>query len=294
MSHRPCRSIRVKLNESRCNNSSTEARVLVALTGHGPTPPEGGTYYNWRRELNTPVRTRLLIRWLLVHGLVPPARENRRCCRELAQRTELDFCQAGLHKLVGSLQSDMKTFAENWLNGQNVISAKPGYTSWSVLFRERYENSCRELAQRTEHDFCQAGLHKLVGSLQSDMKTVAENWLNGLDVISAKPGYTNRKEIRLTWFVRWQTVITDRYVLLRLWRREDGELGCGHPDQGVVAQSSGGVSVDGGQLDHVPGALRQAPHQLRGDARRQRELLLQTCNNKGRISIEQRSPTTAL
>ncbi|GBM93354.1 hypothetical protein AVEN_159723-1 [Araneus ventricosus] len=32
------------LNGSRCNSSSTEARVLVAITDHGPTPPEIGTY----------------------------------------------------------------------------------------------------------------------------------------------------------------------------------------------------------------------------------------------------------
>ncbi|GBM00748.1 hypothetical protein AVEN_74492-1 [Araneus ventricosus] len=35
------------LSDSRCNSSSTEAGVLVAITGHGLTPPEGGTYYRW-------------------------------------------------------------------------------------------------------------------------------------------------------------------------------------------------------------------------------------------------------
>ncbi|GBM80304.1 hypothetical protein AVEN_59312-1 [Araneus ventricosus] len=45
----PFRSIWVKLNDSRCNNSSTEAGFPAALTGQGPTPPEGGTYYGWRR-----------------------------------------------------------------------------------------------------------------------------------------------------------------------------------------------------------------------------------------------------
>ncbi|GBL81010.1 hypothetical protein AVEN_83097-1 [Araneus ventricosus] len=29
------------LNSGRCNSSSTEAGVLGAVTGHGPTPPEG-------------------------------------------------------------------------------------------------------------------------------------------------------------------------------------------------------------------------------------------------------------
>ncbi|GBM97500.1 hypothetical protein AVEN_82520-1 [Araneus ventricosus] len=47
-------STRVKLNDSRCNNSSTEAGVLAAITGHGPTPPEGGTYYRWRRDSRRP------------------------------------------------------------------------------------------------------------------------------------------------------------------------------------------------------------------------------------------------
>ncbi|GBM48178.1 hypothetical protein AVEN_138308-1 [Araneus ventricosus] len=35
------------MNNSLCNSSSTEAGVLVAITGHGPTPSEGGTYYHW-------------------------------------------------------------------------------------------------------------------------------------------------------------------------------------------------------------------------------------------------------
>ncbi|GBL85366.1 hypothetical protein AVEN_34567-1 [Araneus ventricosus] len=33
-------------NDSRCNSSNSGAGVLVAVTGHGPTPPEGGTYYH--------------------------------------------------------------------------------------------------------------------------------------------------------------------------------------------------------------------------------------------------------
>ncbi|GBN10515.1 hypothetical protein AVEN_118426-1 [Araneus ventricosus] len=41
--------IRVKLNDSR-NSSSTEAGVPLAITGHGPIPPERGTYYHWRRD----------------------------------------------------------------------------------------------------------------------------------------------------------------------------------------------------------------------------------------------------
>ncbi|GBM96632.1 hypothetical protein AVEN_15665-1 [Araneus ventricosus] len=38
------------LNDSRCNSSSIEAGVLVAITGHGPNPPVGGTYYHWWRD----------------------------------------------------------------------------------------------------------------------------------------------------------------------------------------------------------------------------------------------------
>ncbi|GBO30894.1 hypothetical protein AVEN_259627-1 [Araneus ventricosus] len=34
------------LNDSHCNSSTTESGVLVAITGHGPTRPEGGTYYH--------------------------------------------------------------------------------------------------------------------------------------------------------------------------------------------------------------------------------------------------------
>ncbi|GBM91556.1 hypothetical protein AVEN_205543-1 [Araneus ventricosus] len=36
------------INGSRCNNSSTEAGVLMAITDHGTIPPEGDTYYLWR------------------------------------------------------------------------------------------------------------------------------------------------------------------------------------------------------------------------------------------------------
>ncbi|GBM87398.1 hypothetical protein AVEN_168646-1 [Araneus ventricosus] len=32
-----------------------------------------------------------------------------------------------------SLESGGKAVAENWLNGQNLISAKPGSTSWSCV-----------------------------------------------------------------------------------------------------------------------------------------------------------------
>ncbi|GBM59814.1 hypothetical protein AVEN_10021-1 [Araneus ventricosus] len=41
------------LNASRCDSSSIEACVQVAITGHDPTPPEGGTYYH-RREVTSP------------------------------------------------------------------------------------------------------------------------------------------------------------------------------------------------------------------------------------------------
>ncbi|GBN24828.1 hypothetical protein AVEN_99429-1 [Araneus ventricosus] len=68
------------LNDSRYNNSSTEAEVLVAITSHGPTFPVGGTCYLWREVTLPPplflplggARSRLLIRRLLIHELVVP------------------------------------------------------------------------------------------------------------------------------------------------------------------------------------------------------------------------------
>ncbi|GBN75700.1 hypothetical protein AVEN_3401-1 [Araneus ventricosus] len=38
------------MNGTRYNSSSTEAGVLVAIAGHGPTPPVGCTCYH-RREI---------------------------------------------------------------------------------------------------------------------------------------------------------------------------------------------------------------------------------------------------
>ncbi|GBL94261.1 hypothetical protein AVEN_16788-1 [Araneus ventricosus] len=35
----------VYLNDGRCNSSNAEARVLVAISGHSPTPPVEGTHY---------------------------------------------------------------------------------------------------------------------------------------------------------------------------------------------------------------------------------------------------------
>ncbi|GBL89739.1 hypothetical protein AVEN_104677-1 [Araneus ventricosus] len=36
------------VNDSLCNSSSTEAGVLMAITGHGPAPPEGDRHYHLR------------------------------------------------------------------------------------------------------------------------------------------------------------------------------------------------------------------------------------------------------
>ncbi|GBM04419.1 hypothetical protein AVEN_35592-1 [Araneus ventricosus] len=36
----------VYLSDGRCNSSSAEAGVLVAIVDHGPTPPVGGTHYH--------------------------------------------------------------------------------------------------------------------------------------------------------------------------------------------------------------------------------------------------------
>ncbi|GBN48144.1 hypothetical protein AVEN_119640-1 [Araneus ventricosus] len=41
------------LNDRRYKSSSTEAGVLVAIIGHGTTPPDGGTHYNWWRATRT-------------------------------------------------------------------------------------------------------------------------------------------------------------------------------------------------------------------------------------------------
>ncbi|GBN17027.1 hypothetical protein AVEN_109522-1 [Araneus ventricosus] len=39
------------LSDGRCNSSSPEAGVLTAISGCGPTPPEGGTHYHRQRAL---------------------------------------------------------------------------------------------------------------------------------------------------------------------------------------------------------------------------------------------------
>ncbi|GBM26739.1 hypothetical protein AVEN_175893-1 [Araneus ventricosus] len=41
------------LNDSSCNSSSTENEVLIVITGHVLTSPEGGTYYHWREITQT-------------------------------------------------------------------------------------------------------------------------------------------------------------------------------------------------------------------------------------------------
>ncbi|GBM62375.1 hypothetical protein AVEN_255735-1 [Araneus ventricosus] len=43
------RSRPVQLSDNRCDSSSAQAGVLVAITGQGPTPPEGGTHYHRQR-----------------------------------------------------------------------------------------------------------------------------------------------------------------------------------------------------------------------------------------------------
>ncbi|GBO25913.1 hypothetical protein AVEN_148748-1 [Araneus ventricosus] len=57
--------------------SGTEVGVLTAITGHGPTPPEGGTSRRRSGDNSTPLHYCLLIRQLLIHVLVvPQGREN--------------------------------------------------------------------------------------------------------------------------------------------------------------------------------------------------------------------------
>ncbi|GBN20079.1 hypothetical protein AVEN_234773-1 [Araneus ventricosus] len=42
------------LKGKRCNRSSTEAGILVAITRHGPTHPEGGMYHSRREDPSPP------------------------------------------------------------------------------------------------------------------------------------------------------------------------------------------------------------------------------------------------
>ncbi|GBL80938.1 hypothetical protein AVEN_26342-1 [Araneus ventricosus] len=42
------------LNDSRCNSSITEAGVVLAITGHCPSPPVGGKYYHWKGVTRPP------------------------------------------------------------------------------------------------------------------------------------------------------------------------------------------------------------------------------------------------
>ncbi|GBM37994.1 hypothetical protein AVEN_171175-1 [Araneus ventricosus] len=44
------------LNDSSCNSSSTDAEILVAITGHGSTRPEGGANSNAEKEAADIVR----------------------------------------------------------------------------------------------------------------------------------------------------------------------------------------------------------------------------------------------
>ncbi|GBM38331.1 hypothetical protein AVEN_158358-1 [Araneus ventricosus] len=41
------------LKNERRSSSDAEVGVLTTITDHGPTPPEGGTYYHWRRDLSS-------------------------------------------------------------------------------------------------------------------------------------------------------------------------------------------------------------------------------------------------
>ncbi|GBM81472.1 hypothetical protein AVEN_163630-1 [Araneus ventricosus] len=65
------------MKDSRCNSSSTQAGILMAINGHSPTLPVGNTHYHLRRGIKTiaiptgEVRTRILIRQLLI--LVVPS-----------------------------------------------------------------------------------------------------------------------------------------------------------------------------------------------------------------------------
>ncbi|GBN91528.1 hypothetical protein AVEN_81825-1 [Araneus ventricosus] len=49
------RSRPMHLNDSRCDGSSVKADILMAITGHGPTYPVGGTHYQRQKvsDINT-------------------------------------------------------------------------------------------------------------------------------------------------------------------------------------------------------------------------------------------------
>ncbi|GBN81152.1 hypothetical protein AVEN_142448-1, partial [Araneus ventricosus] len=73
MDHPALPKDRGNMNDSLCNNSNTEAGVLMTITGDGLTPLEGGSYYHWwrnpaSRHCYTPgeARARLLIRRPLI------------------------------------------------------------------------------------------------------------------------------------------------------------------------------------------------------------------------------------
>ncbi|GBM11074.1 hypothetical protein AVEN_259763-1 [Araneus ventricosus] len=46
----------LSIRDSEYNSSSTEAGVLVPITGHGLTPPIGSTYYHWWRDPAPPLQ----------------------------------------------------------------------------------------------------------------------------------------------------------------------------------------------------------------------------------------------
>ncbi|GBM32691.1 hypothetical protein AVEN_223472-1 [Araneus ventricosus] len=46
------RSRLVDLSDGRCNSSSAEAGVIIAITAHGSTPPVGGMHYHRQRWSN--------------------------------------------------------------------------------------------------------------------------------------------------------------------------------------------------------------------------------------------------
>ncbi|GBL75318.1 hypothetical protein AVEN_194534-1 [Araneus ventricosus] len=69
----PCLGIQASVNGSRRNSLSTETGVLVAITGHGPTPPK--EIHNINPIIIVPpaeARTRLLIRRILIDKLGCP------------------------------------------------------------------------------------------------------------------------------------------------------------------------------------------------------------------------------
>ncbi|GBM12022.1 hypothetical protein AVEN_256106-1 [Araneus ventricosus] len=51
----PCRNIRSQLKNGRHDSSDADVLVIIAITGHGSTPPKGGTFCHLSTVTQSPV-----------------------------------------------------------------------------------------------------------------------------------------------------------------------------------------------------------------------------------------------